>query len=81
MSKPTRSYLTVQEAADFCGVTKQYLYQCRTNGKGPRCTQVYVRGAGSGPSKRLAYAKRDLIAWNATRPKRKNKASKTKKAA
>jgi hypothetical protein len=78
MSKPTRNYLSVQEAADFCGVTRQYLYQCRCNGKGPRCAAVYVKGAGSGPSKRLAYRKADLIAWNATRPKRKTK---TKKAA
>jgi hypothetical protein len=78
-SKPTPIRLTVAEAATYCGVTKQYLYQCRSNGVGPKCQRIQTHGLGKGPSLRLAYLKSDLDAWNAARkPKSASKPARKK---
>jgi hypothetical protein len=59
--------LTLAEAAAYCGVTKQWLYQCRANGTGPYSFTKYSPGEGKGPSIRVYYYTRNLDAWNKRR--------------
>jgi excisionase family DNA binding protein len=59
--------LTVKEAAAYLGITTQYAYQLRHNGKGPKCEKIEMPSAGAGPRLRLVYQKSDLDEWNAAR--------------
>lgn len=59
--------MTVNEASEYLGLTRQYLYQCRHNGKGPKCEKIEMSSAGAGPRLRLVYQKSDLDEWNAAR--------------
>ena len=51
--------MTVKEAAEYLGVTVQYAYQLRYNGKGPKCRKEDVGAPGSGPRLRILYKKTD----------------------
>lgn len=62
---------TVAEAADYLGLTRQYMYQVRHNGKGPKCEKIEIASAGAGPRLRLIYQKSDLDEWNAARLEKK----------
>jgi hypothetical protein len=59
--------MTVKEAAAYLGITTQYAYQLRHNGKGPKCEKIEMTSAGAGPRLRLVYQKSDLDEWNAAR--------------
>lgn len=68
--------LSVKEAAAYLGLTAQYIYQLRHNGKGPKCRKVEITGGGAGPRVRLLYSKPDLDAWDAARKEKKKKKAK-----
>ena len=70
--------LSAKEAAAYCGVTLQHIYQCRTTNSGPQAQLVQTHGLGKGPTMRLFYDRADLDEWNAAR-REKAKPSKTRK--
>lgn len=47
-------WLTVKQAADFCGVSRQFLYLHRGDGHAP---PYHKRGA------KVLYSKKELLAW------------------
>lgn len=79
-----KTEFTHGEAAEYLGISSQYLYQARHTGKGPKCIKrEFSGGAGRGPTTRLVYKKSDLDSWNAARTVKKEKqlkASSAKKA-
>lgn len=75
----TEIWLTLQEAADYLGITTQYAYQMRYNKKGPKGEKRAALRLGPGPRSRIYYKKSDLDIWNLERKAKKDKASKAPK--
>ena len=59
-------HMTAAEAAEFLGISLEYLHQLRHREKGPRCFQP------SGPGGKVYYYREDLDAWLRSNPRSTN---------
>jgi hypothetical protein len=63
-------WMRIEAAAAYLGLSVQYLYQMRSNKRGPKSFTKVVKGKGRGPSKRVFYTKEALDRWNFQRVKK-----------